>query len=65
MSDEKYDFSDQDLSRGLSDNAYRLQKIGSATAAGVRYSSPWPWVRAIVISLLLWSGIAALIWRLF
>ena len=65
MSDDKYGFSDSELSRSLTDNAYRNRDIGAGIAAGLRFSSPWPWVRAIMISLLLWAGIAALIWRLF
>jgi hypothetical protein len=63
MSD-KYDFSDSELSRSLTDN-YRTHDIGTGTAPGWRFSSPWPWVRAIMISLLLWAGIAALIWKVF
>jgi hypothetical protein len=65
MSDDKYDFSDSELSRSLTDNAHRNRDGGVQMAPGLRFSSPWPWVRAIMISLLLWAGIAALIWRLF
>jgi hypothetical protein len=65
MSDDKYDFSESELSRSLTDNAYRTRDIGVRTAPSLRFSSPWPWVRAIMISLLLWAGIAALIWRWF
>jgi len=65
MSDDKYDFSDSELSRSLADNAYQTRHIGVRMAPGLRFSSPWPWVRAIIISLLLWAGIAALIWGLF
>lgn len=65
MSDDKYDFSDSELSRGLTENAYPNRDIGIPMAQTLRFSSPWPWVRAIMISLLLWAGIAALIWRLF
>jgi hypothetical protein len=65
MSDDKYDFSDSELSRSLTDHAYRTHDIGAGTAPGLRFSSPWPWVCAIIISLLLWAGIAALIWTLF
>jgi len=65
MSDDEYDFSDSELSRRLTHNAYRNRDIGAGIVPGLRFSSPWPWVRAIMISLLLWAGIAALIWRLF
>jgi hypothetical protein len=65
MSDDKYDFPDSELSRGRTDIAYRTHDIGTAAAPVLRFSSPWPWFSAIMISLLLWAGIAALIWRLF
>ena len=65
MSDDKYDYSDSELSRSLTDNSYRNRDIGVQMAPGLRFSSPWPWVRAIMISLVLWAGIAALIWGLF
>jgi hypothetical protein len=37
----------------------------SATPAGspLRYSSPWPWIRALAIGIALWSGILWLIWH--
>ena len=28
----------------------------------LRYSSPWPWIVAIVISLSMWASVAGLIW---
>ncbi len=62
MSDDKYDFSDPEVSRKLV--AYRTHD-GVRAAAVLRFSSPWPWIGAIMISLLLWAGIATLIWRLF
>jgi len=65
MSDEKFDLSDRELSRSLADNAYPARDIGVRMAPALKFSSPWPWVRAIMISLLLWAGIAALIWRWF
>jgi hypothetical protein len=65
MSDEKYEFSDPEVSRGRIDSAYDAQDIATRLAPGLRYSSPWPWVSAIMISLLLWTGIAAAIWKLF
>jgi hypothetical protein len=29
---------------------------------GLRYSSPWPWIFATVISLAMWSSLGWLIW---
>ena len=65
MPDDEYGFSDSELSRSFADHAYKSRDIRVGVAPGLRYSSPWPWVRAIMISVLLWAGIAALIWRLF
>ena len=65
MSDKKYEFLDSELSQGIADNAYGTRDIGVGNGSGLRFSSPWPWVRAVMISLLLWAGIAALIWSLF
>ena len=65
MPDKKYEFLDSELSQGIADNAYGTRDIGVRNGSGLRFSSPWPWVRAVIISLLLWAGIAALIWSLF
>ena len=65
MSDDNYDFSDPKSSRSFADSAYRTRDISVRVAPSLRYSSPWPWISAIMISLLLWAGIAALIWKLF
>jgi hypothetical protein len=65
MSDDKFDFSDPELSRRFADNAYRTRDVSVQMVPVLTFSSPWPWVRAIMVSLLLWAGIAALIWRLF
>jgi hypothetical protein len=31
-------------------------------ADGLRYSSPWPWMLALAISLAMWASLAWLIW---
>ena len=38
--------------------------INIENAPGLRYSSPWPWVLALGISLSMWAGLAWLV-RLF
>jgi hypothetical protein len=37
---------------------------GVVSGAALRYSSPWPWVLALVISSTMWVGIGWLIWTL-
>jgi hypothetical protein len=65
MSDKKYEFLESELSQGITDNAYGTENIGAGNGSGLRFSSPSPWVRAALISLVLWAGIVALIWSLF
>ena len=36
--------------------------IQDANADGLRYSSPWPWMLALAISLTMWASLAWLIW---
>ena len=62
---QKYEFLEPELSQGLADNGYGTRDIGVGHGAGLRFSSPWPWVHAVLIGLLLWAGIAALIWSQF
>jgi len=33
-------------------------------STGIRYSSPWPWILAIVLSLMLWAMIGWVLWWL-
>ena len=63
MPDDNYDFIDRGSSRSRAHTAYR-NNISVGVVPVLRFSSPWPWLGAITISLLLWAGIAALIWRL-
>jgi hypothetical protein len=64
MSDKNYEFLESELSQGIADNAYGTRDIGVGNRSSLKFSSPWPWVRAVMISLLLWVGIAGLIWML-
>jgi hypothetical protein len=47
----------------LSINGGTAHRLGRSE--GLRYSSPAPWILAIVVSLLLWAIIAWGVWRLF
>jgi hypothetical protein len=42
----------------------RVGRLGTGTAPGLRYSSPWPWAVALGISLSMWTGIVWFV-RLF
>jgi hypothetical protein len=44
--------------------SYPIDHPERTSAHGLRYSSPWPWIVAIVISLAMWTSIAALVWVL-
>lgn len=62
MSDQKYDFSESEALRDLSGQArYRGRDYGPESAPGLKFSSPWPWVRAMALSCVLWAFIAWLI----
>jgi hypothetical protein len=45
---------------GQADHAIRDARFRSAD--GLRYSSPWPWMFALAISLSMWASLAWLIW---
>ena len=66
MSDEKHDFSESGTSRQWLEQTARNGN-GSNTEIGARlsYSSPWPWIRALMISCVLWAVIVSLVWRLW
>jgi hypothetical protein len=34
------------------------------TRGPLRYSSPWPWINAVTISLGMWGGIGWVIWKM-
>jgi len=43
---------------GTIDRAYgRHEHIDIGNVPGLRYSSPWPWVLALGISLPMWTGL--------
>jgi hypothetical protein len=66
MSEERYEFYDPESSRRRIEKATNgtTPDIGVGTPPPLRYSSPWPWVRAIIISCMLWACIGWVIWRL-
>ncbi len=41
-----------------------IREASTARGSALRYSSPWPWVLALAISLTIWLGAAWLIWTL-
>jgi hypothetical protein len=45
---------------GQFDPAIRAVRL--RTADELRYSSPWPWLGALVISLSMWASLGWLIW---
>jgi hypothetical protein len=62
MNGLKHQFLDLGSTRGAVKLGYGLHQhmdINIGTVPGLRYSSPWPWVLALGISLSMW---AALVW---
>ena len=41
---------------------HAIRDAGFRRADGLRYSSPWPWMLALAISLTMWASLAWLIW---
>jgi hypothetical protein len=48
----------------VSHASYPIDRPERTSAHGLRYSSPWPWIVAIVISLSMWASVAWLVWVL-
>jgi hypothetical protein len=66
MSEEKYEYYDPAASQRLAEKATNgIPDIGVGTPPPLRYSSPRPWVRAIIISCMLWACIGWVVWRLW
>jgi hypothetical protein len=47
---------------GQADHAIDDPHISSTH--GLRYSSPWPWISALTMSLVMWTLLGSLIWVL-
>jgi hypothetical protein len=41
---------------------FEVPVAGVETTPTLRYSSPWPWVLAVTVSLFMWAGVAWLVW---
>jgi hypothetical protein len=44
---------------------HAIRDAGFRRADGLRYSSPWPWMLALAISLSMWASLGWLIWGRF
>jgi hypothetical protein len=44
-------------------DAASAESTTPAAGSPLRYSSPWPWIRALAIGTALWSGILWLVWH--
>jgi hypothetical protein len=66
MSDKNYELYDPEPSRRRAEkSANATPDIGVTAPPNLRYSSPWPWGRAIIISCMLWACIGWVVWRLW
>ena len=44
---------------------HAIRDAGFRRADGLRYSSPWPWMLALAISLSMWASLVWLVWGRF
>jgi hypothetical protein len=60
-SEHRYQDTSSDKDR-VTTQAFKAESATS-TGAPLRFSSPWPWVRALAIGIALWSAILWLVWH--
>ena len=39
------------------------REASASYRAGLKHSSPWPWVLALAVSSTIWAGIGWLVWK--
>jgi hypothetical protein len=63
MAKIKYQYFDANSGIGQTDLAnHAIGSLDYGNSHGLRYSSPWPWIFAISISLAMWASIGWIIW---
>jgi hypothetical protein len=63
MSEFEHQYLGTDSGVGdVSHASYPADHAEGTNVRGLRYSSPWPWIVAIVISLSIWASVGWLIW---
>jgi hypothetical protein len=60
--DHRY-LPDQTLLPGKGSSVRSTREISAPYGPALRYSSPWPWVLALMISGAMWATIGWLIWK--
>jgi len=63
MAKSEHRYQDTSSDDKLTIQAFTAESTTPA-APPLRYSSPWPWIRALAIGIALWAGILWLLWRL-
>ncbi len=61
MSESKFGYFDARSAISVVDQADGVIVTKARRAPGLRYSSPWPWIQALAISISVWAIIAWLV----
>jgi hypothetical protein len=63
MAKIKHEYFDANLEIGkIGQVHHAIGSVGYGNSHGLRYSSPWPWIFAICISLAMWASLGWVIW---
>jgi hypothetical protein len=62
---EKVGYHYHELTNAIDDGGRVHHGTAALDTAGLRYSSPKPWIVALSLSLALWAALACVLWRLF
>jgi hypothetical protein len=63
MAKIKYQYFDANSEIGQSSLAnHAIGSLDYGNSHGLRYSSPWPWIFAVGISLAMWASLGWIIW---
>jgi hypothetical protein len=63
MSGVKHPYLDAEPERGDADQTQpAIGKRNRTAGDELRFSSPWPWIFAAIVSLAMWASIAWLVW---
>jgi hypothetical protein len=62
---QKFSYHYHELANAIDEGGHIRHGTEVLDTAGLRYSSPRPWIVALSLSLALWAALACVLWRLF